>query len=932
MESLTLQTSATSLSLHNDKLFIGSGNELFVDNARVALFRDSSASIHGLKSLKNHLLAFGGKLLIVFDDKLKIVRRWEAEDWITDVLPIPDSEEQMYVLTAHNVLLHLDQYEVKRRVLCPEKCILYSGLLVGGSKPIILAGTVFQELVIWTPDGDEEGCVVARLKGHEGVLFSITCNVHLGLICSTSDDRTARLWRIKDKGLEKGDVEFFSVLRGYHTARVFRSNIVSIQSGSIVVTIGEDSLIGIWSVDGHLQAALRHGDGPIWSLLVDKTTETEITIYTGGGDAAVRKQTWRQEGDVMLQFADFNDSVGADNGDYPKVLSCVGEHLIVLTDGGKVFKVENSQSWSLLFEDADLKHYGLIAVEPNTNTLAFATLDGQVIVYQSDGKICKHKVHRDKIFALQYVSETQLLIGGNEVMKLCVADHHNDHLTVLQEYQLPKNSQWFTCALVVQHMLIIGDRNGSVHAVDLESSNQPMQSLTRIHGRLGVGDIKSFDGLEIISAGRDGIIRVFSIHDKMLNVKSATKIKMPWPEKISRDVNNKTIIQGFHSSKFIVYCLEDDAILLETECGGSQRSWTSTSIEPDGELRFSFIKERRCFQKVLRIQTSVIKTPFHAKELSCCHHFVLDSKHLIATSGEDTLIKIWEWNADTFQHWKTLTGHISSVKSIKTCRRSLDEVILVSAGGRAQLKIWQISSGGCVKEIASHLLKGNDKFRKKKTWKSHDLIPDAETRYMDIDLKLAKDTIQIYAACSDGVLRVFEYEASIRLISESSVHSHALQKVIVSEEFILLGSTDGLLRKLDPIKLDFEGHKTVAHQSGINGLDARGDIVVTGGDDCSISVATPGKFLHFKEKHAAQICGARILQWTNNKAVIATCSIDQRVSVWTLIDGQLSLKYQAFSHVPQIQAMTSYAFKDRFILCVVGVGLQMFAVDCSDLI
>ena len=57
---------------------------------------------------------------------------------------------------------------------------------------------------------------------------------------------------------------------------------------------------------------------------------------------------------------------------------------------------------------------------------------------------------------------------------------------------------------------------------------------------------------------------------------------------------------------------------------------------------------------------------------------------------------------------------------------------LVSAGGRAQLKVWWMSRGPDwfhVKEVASHMLKGNDKWRKKKTWKtSEQIIPDAETR------------------------------------------------------------------------------------------------------------------------------------------------------------------------------------------------------------
>ena len=60
-------------------------------------------------------------------------------------------------------------------------------------------------------------------------------------------------------------------------------------------------------------------------------------------------------------------------------------------------------------------------------------------------------------------------------------------------------------------------------------------------------------------------------------------------------------------------------------------------------------------------------------------------------------------------------------------------VYLVSAGGRAQLKVWWMSrwrDGSLhVKEVASHMVKGNDKWRKKKSWKTTEqVVPDAETR------------------------------------------------------------------------------------------------------------------------------------------------------------------------------------------------------------
>merc|ERR1712213_83461 len=95
-----------------------------------------------------------------------------------------------------------------------------------------------------------------------------------------------------------------------------------------------------------------------------------------------------------------------------------------------------------------------------------------------------------------------------------------------------------------------------------------------------------------------------------------------------------------------------------------------------------------------------------------------------------------------------------------------------------------------VREVGHHMLKGTDKLRKKKTWKttSDALIPDAETRYMDLDVRLkggdssGNDPIclEIVVACSDGVIRLFEFDSftgSLQLFWESEEHSHALQRV-----------------------------------------------------------------------------------------------------------------------------------------------------------
>ena len=123
-------------------------------------------------------------------------------------------------------------------------------------------------------------------------------------------------------------------------------------------------------------------------------------------------------------------------------------------------------------------------------------------------------------------------------------------------------------------------------------------------------------------------------------------------------------------------------------------------------------------------------------------------------------------------------------------------MLLVSAGGRAQLKVWHLSINNeqnkngkqnlsiSYREVAEHLLKGNDKIRKKKSWKTSDLvIEDTETRYMDVDVyqnifdrnsenynglnhtgqecnREQTVGILIATACSDGVIRLMSVSSN----------------------------------------------------------------------------------------------------------------------------------------------------------------------------
>ena len=619
--------------------------------------------------------------------------------------------------------------------------------------------------------------------------------------------------------------------------------------------------------------------------------------------------------------------------------------------------------------------------------ITFATLDGSIKIYNlfcgdnssefsTSNLSCSlyasfQNIHQGKIFALALlsvnVSEMRseydaidpekdkksnlsilavLTCGDSGVLKihrlLASESTENPELIIVNQFQMPtlinkasiKSQFWFSCATVIDDkFLIVGDRMGNIHLFTLKYCNRsteimpPCQTLWKIHGRLGVGDMKlSRNGKELWSTGRDGCVRSFVIQQKTCNVstnnstqneeddmhyyleeKSCTKLKMSWPEKILIANDNKIVILGFQSSNFIAYDLQENVTYCEINCGGSHRSWDYAISESTGDFIVTYIKEKHVFHEkvpgfgekingnlqVKNSPVSIIRPAFHSRELASLHCFKM--KHVqncsfMVTGGEDTALKIQKiyYENRRLNHKKiaTLNGHISNVKCISSLE--LDKsVILVSAGGRAQLKVWHLThekqddskeapSISC-REIAAHMLKGNDKIRKKKSWKTSDLVvEDVETRYMDIDVLQQENPgqkrILIASACSDGVIRVlsvsvekrmknnstyhhndkesysntwYKNPLSVEVEAQSEVHSHSFLRVkflknMNSEQsfagdacekpiLILATSTDGKLYRVQySPKYTFESHEkplslqieeiVSLHQSGINGL------------------------------------------------------------------------------------------------------------------
>nr|XP_050850545.1 WD repeat-containing protein 6 isoform X1 [Vespula vulgaris] len=849
----------------------------------------NSNNIHGiLKASNNYLIVFGAKCLCIYDidktkDTLLLKQTFDTiwfNDWIIAVKCLNiDTQIFLIILFAHNNVYIYDISNKKYQYIwCEEKCILYGGSISGETIQdlVVFSGTVFQEILIWKLNygtaHDKNMKVLHRLIGHKGVIFSVIYDPSAYFICSTSDDRTVRLWKVIDnnsysnidKSLacknyidwEKAEVKLVKTMFG-HAARVWRAII----RNGVLFTIGEDSLICIWSLNGTLLNKLfAHHGAPIWSIDI---SEDNKTIFTGGADGAVHIWPFISAPSNNLQIISLfkTDHV-------PKYISYLNSGtLLIFHEGGMLTCYNNAL---VLRESLYLERYStycIMQISSCRRYISFASRDGYITIYteiNNENKkylhqILEAKVMESKIFSLQWLKDDTMLVCGKNGCLQILAITLDNELYTHSEYILPPTREcWITAAIIYENLLICGDRAGSLHVFEIHNQflnkinldrniGKPIQTIYKVHGKIGI-QLCAVIKNKLITGGRNGIIRFYDIcHEKKSFLRTLYCIKMPmdWISNIL-DIGNDILITGFKEVEFIIYSLHHQRIALKNSCGGGHRSWDCMVLHEN--IKFAYIRNKQIYLSSHQLNSLFLSTPTilsgsHVKEIYNVQPIMNLTDHTIYISGgEDCKLRLtYIYKSElkrknyTFQTLSIMDGHISSIKSIATVNLESTKLngtyLIFSCGGRAQIKCWQMDirwdkdllfneNVSCV-DLNTHMLFGKDQNRRKywqKTKQSYAIEP--ETRYMDIKTYYPSYNptyIFLLIACADGYLRIFIYNIVTRDIHPIlytkcttrcilKVHVLELKKKII----ILTMSTDGIVRYFNFTEIFSEAFKNVS--------------------------------------------------------------------------------------------------------------------------
>ncbi|XP_053970887.1 WD repeat-containing protein 6 [Hylaeus volcanicus] len=867
MISKLLCTDVLAIRCVNNLIFVGIGSTLHIFDGDTHKLEEKinclyPYNIHGIvEGPNNNLAVFGANFLCFYN----IYKKHEAltikegsirkylNDWIITTNWFVHKEYNcLAVLLAHNNVCLLDTFnECYKDIWCEEKCILYAGSIVvkNNQDLIIFSGTVFQEILIWEVNHTSvytKRSILHRLQGHNGVIFSVIYDPTSKLICSTSDDRTVRLWTVNyDEPKDKDDVNWkeakIKLIRTMfgHTARVWRSVI----KNETLITIGEDSLICNWSLDGKLLNKIcAHHGAAIWSIDI---SDDNKNVYTGGADGAV--YTWSLV-DNYFQRAVL---LPTNHTSLPKYVSYLNnDKLLVFNEDGNLFIVNRLHS--NLIQSLYLERYSTYCVMEVSLCrcyICFASKDGYVTIYKEAESVSDTKLERileenimdSQIFSIQWLQNNNVIACGlNGILKIFGFDMEGS-IIMRSICLLPQSRErWLTAAIIYEELMVCGDRAGNMHVYDrselhdqaniANNDNKPIQTFTKVHGNIGIQNFIVL-GSKLISAGRDGMLKLYEFkkheNKKLLHTLHKEKMPMDWISG-SLKTPDDIFILGFKEVEFIIYSMFHRRTITRIPCGGGHRSWDCMLL--DKLITFLYIRNKQVH--VSDFSLSSMKSPvllngFHTKEVYCVNPILkIDHNNIFLSGGEDGTLRVTSISSKpikndfSFETLGIFNGHISSIKSIASLNlqsnSSCNKHLVFSGGGRAQIKVWEIDlnesenvlQGISCHDITSHMLYGSDRLRKKQ-WQesSQSYIMQPETRYMDIAIYCNNKNIGyilLFVACADGFVRIFLYDIDTRYIS-LKVNAKCVDRCITKISILtykerviaLTMSTDGICRFID---------------------------------------------------------------------------------------------------------------------------------------
>lgn len=735
---------------------------------------------------------------------------------------------------------------------------------------------------------------------------------------------------------------------------------------SQILSVGEDSRICFWTHEGVLvRKVKRHQNAGIWSIKA-----CSQYLITGGGDGAVILQYLPTAKDEYHKSDVLNLGISK-----PKHVAYSAKgNLFILYENYKFvyYDVEKKASMELSDRnDFDTTFVHAMSVSPNREMCALAGNKSIIKV------VVENRLEGNpKFITIKFPSvkedETILSVhwAGYGLLVACTQDGIITVLTVSQTavelytvFWIPNcKERWLTSAAAdhTREVFILGDRCGDIHLYR-KGSKLPLKTFTKLHGRYGPNSITLIND-EVITMGRDRTIKYYKINGNEIKHMVTKELNFHWVDRFL-DFDD-SIVCGFKEKMFVVYCLRTNEKLIELACGGGQRSWDvlyyheGTGIDAKPVLKLVYLKNSNINIETISFGKIASVTGSHSKEINCLKTHQIAGRTIFISGGEDTTLRVSSLDNEMLFDDLVICKHLSSVRTLKMYTNDRDEILVISAGGRAQICVnfykFNTKDDKIVvetRDLVDYMLKGTDKERKgDENWKNVSVDPEPETRIMDLDYIVKDKKYTIFAGCSDARVRVFVFngvKVTFKMINQSSCTRHCILKTscvkFLEYDLLVTCSTRGEVafwnatnvNKVDAFEPFF---MTRTNKSGINSLVTRNlpnnrILIATGGDDNALHL----NVLVVADRHnlsSMQVLYSLILDKHHSSAITGLClvddyilssSIDQRITLsrWKVSDKiECNFVYQTFSDIADIKGMDLIT-QNRYVYALKNILLYL---------
>lgn len=757
-----------------------------------------------------------------------------------------------------------------------------------------------------------------------------------------------------------------------HTARIFSHKIIEHNSQVYIITVGEDSNICVWNVDGRLVCREPIATNvSLWNLDYDSSRQY---LFACGNDGNVHQLNLK---DILNESQFLCESIhikDLKDGEYVEKLVTMQDGIVVmLTNHRKLLYAKIMESigncrWVTLSRAEN--EYKITVLETYGSLVATAGYQFVTIYRYEHGQFNKvfhnklHSVDASPLFrSLTFITEQEIVI--------CDARGNGSILTVDQSFNIQTQSQfqlppckdrWITAAARYDNYLVIGDRHGNMHLYIVNDTVTLLHTLWIVHGNMGCKSIfqTTDNKIQFESAGHQGKVKTILINEstQALELRSTREIPIKWCDKSLQTEVHGFLLAGFNERHFIAWRI-DNSYRFEFDCGGGHRAWDLYIHKSAGYLFFVRKKQLSCVKFRLHDSSlhpfKISKNNWHSRPCNTMRIINLtDDRYLIASGGDDNLLKFSEidMSQSTRRHHSDMVLHISNIRSIFPLYLSSDELsdndnwMVFSAGGRSQICVTEVKidqqRNVQFRELTDFMMRSSD-LERKRSKQSQVIYFDPETRFMSlVARKTDSNEVQIVVGCSDGYIRCFTYTQGSISLNTCMFYGrcilHVFHFVYASRNYLISMATDGLITfwSLDEFTEDSKPFFTVQHhESGINAfdvyIDANRMIVATGGDDQAIVISILNlqvesnelivsvlKTKRFPYIHTAQVNGIKV---ATNGLFVYSASVDQTILQTDLSD--FSTQQAGYSCISDAKGLQTV---DSNHILIYGCGMQIVNV------